>query len=87
MVDTTIIDDIKAYVRTEQLRNAAKKCYCKKIRNDAEFYACEKIRIKNYKNERYKNDPEYAVKMKERSREYYRRKKEIETHLNIDKAQ
>ena len=82
MVDTTIIDDIKASVRTEQLRQAAKKCYSKKIRNDAEFYACEKIRIKNYKNERYKNDPEYALKMKEKAREYYRRKKEVQTQLN-----
>ena len=79
MVDTTIIDEIKASVRTEQLRRAAKKCYGKKIRNDAEFYAAEKTRIKNYKNERYRNDPEYAVKMKERSRNYYHKKKEMET--------
>jgi hypothetical protein len=74
MVDTTIIDELKASIRAEQYRKASKKCYCKKIREKPEFYAAEKERIKLYKNERYKNDPEYAEKMKQRSREYYQRK-------------
>lgn len=87
MVDTTIIDEIKASVRLEQLRKAAKKCYGKKIRTDPEFYAAEKQRIKNYKNERYKNDPEYALKMKEKSRQYYQQKKMSKEQAKIENSQ
>lgn len=67
--------------RVQQLRNAAKKCYAKKIRENAEFYTAEKERIKEYKNNRYKTDPEFAEKVRERNRENYRRKKEA-TSLN-----
>jgi len=75
MVDTTLIDEVKASVKTEQLRNAAKKCYAKKIRNNPEFYAAEKERIKAYKKERYKNDPEFAEKMRQKSRDDYHKRK------------
>ena len=34
--------------RVQQLRNASKKCYAKKIRENPEFYAAEKERIKEY---------------------------------------
>lgn len=62
--------------RIQQLRNASKKCYSKKIRENPEFYAAEKVRIKEYKNNRYKEDPEFAEKVRARNRENYRRKKE-----------
>jgi len=78
MVDTTLMDEVKASVKAQQLRNAAKKCYSKKIRNNPEFYAAEKERIKAYKKERYKNDPEFAEKMRQKSREdYYKRKAKL----------
>ena len=75
MVDTTLIDEIKASVKAQQLRNAAKKCYCKKIKTNAEFYAAEKERIKTYKKERYNNDPEYAERMREKSRNDYHKRR------------
>ena len=62
--------------RVQQFRNAAKKCYCKKIRENAEFYAAEKERIREYKNNRYKYDPEFREKVKQINRDNYRRKKE-----------
>ena len=34
--------------RVQQLRKASKKCYAKKIRENPEFYAAEKERIKEY---------------------------------------
>jgi hypothetical protein len=54
---------------------ASTKCYCKKIRQDAEFYAAEKERIKAYKKHRYNTDPEYREKVMQRNREYYLKKK------------
>lgn len=74
MVDTTIVHELKDAIRAEQYRQAAKKCYNNKIKVDPEFYAAEKERIKLYKKERYNNDPEYAEKMKQRSRQYYQKK-------------
>jgi hypothetical protein len=62
--------------RVQQLRNASKKCYAKKIRENPEFYAAEKERIKEYKNNRYKTDPVFAEKVKSINRENQRRKKE-----------
>jgi pyrroloquinoline quinone (PQQ) biosynthesis protein C len=60
-----------------QTRNAARKYYSKKIRVDPEFYAAEKARIKEYKNNRYKTDPEFAEKCRAISREIYQRKKQL----------
>jgi hypothetical protein len=62
--------------RVQQFRNASKKCYVKKIRENPEFYAAEKERIKQYKNNRYKYDPEFREKVKQINRDNYRRKKE-----------
>lgn len=75
MVDTTIMDELKALTKTERLRNNAKRCYSKKIRINPDFYTAEKERIKAYKKERYKNDPEYAAKMKQLAKEAYQKKK------------
>lgn len=82
MVDSTLLDEMKASVRAEKYRQAAKKFYSKKIKDDPEFYAAEKERIKSYKKNRYKNDPEFAEKMKQRSREaYYKRKAKLATNI------
>lgn len=80
MVDTTLIDVLRA----EQHRKICKNFYYKKIRENPEFYAAEKERIKAYKKERYKNDPEYAEKIKNRSREYYQRKIAKKNQLEVD---
>lgn len=75
MVDTTIIDELKALTKAERLRDNAKRCYSKKIKINPEFYAAEKERIKAYKKERYKNDPEYAAKMRQLAKQAYQKKK------------
>ncbi len=51
----------KKIIRT---RKASKKYYSKKIQTNPEFYAAEKERIKEYKKNRYQEDPEYAAKCK-----------------------
>ncbi len=79
MINTTIMDELKDSVKAQQFRDASKKCYSKKIRINPEFYAAEKERIKAYKKERYKNDPEYAEKMRQLARQAYYKKK-----ANID---
>lgn len=75
MVDTTIIDELKALTKAERLRDNSKRCYNKKIKINPEFYAAEKERIKAYKKDRYKNDPEYAAKMRQLAKEAYQKKK------------
>ena len=50
--------------------------YIKKIHANPEFYANEKKRIKEYKLQRYKSDPEYVEKMRKRAIDYYYKKKE-----------
>lgn len=75
MIDITLTHEHNALIKAQQLRNAAKKCYNKKIKNDSEFYAAEKERVKVYKRERYKNDPVFAEKMRERSKQAYYKKK------------
>lgn len=75
MVDTTIIDELKDSTKAERLRDNAKRFYSKKIRINPEFYAAEKERIKAYKKERYKNDPEYAAKMRQLAKQAYQKKK------------
>lgn len=62
--------------RVQQQREASKRCYHKKIHENPEFYAAEKQRIKQYKINRYKTDPEFAEKVKAISREYQRKKAE-----------
>lgn len=62
--------------RAQQQRDASKRCYHKKIHENPEFYAAEKLRIKEYKINRYKNDPEYREKMKEINRENQRKIRE-----------
>lgn len=77
MADNILIDNqAQTEKRAQQLRDAAKKCYGKKIRENAEFYAAEKERIKDYKNNRYKNDPEFREKVKQINRDNYKKKKE-----------
>jgi len=60
----------------QKQRDASKRFYYKKIRENPEFYAAEKERIKEYKNNRYKNDPEYRERIKQFTKDNYRRKKE-----------
>lgn len=62
--------------RVQQQREASKRCYHKKIHENPEFYAAEKLRIKEYKINRYKTDPVFAEKVKAISREYQRKKSE-----------
>jgi len=77
MVDTTIIHELKASIRAERKRELSKQLYKNRIQ-DPEFYAAEKERIKAYKKNRYNNDPDFAAKLKQRSREaYYKRKAKL----------
>ena len=69
----------KKIIRT---RKASKKYYSKKIQTNPEFYAAEKERIKEYKKNRYQEDPEYAAKCKAISRENYQRKKQLMLQTN-----
>lgn len=68
--------------RVQQQREASKRCYHKKIHENPEFYAAEKLRIKEYKINRYKTDPVFAEKVKAISREYQRKKREALKALN-----
>jgi len=70
MVDSTLLDEMKASIRAERKRELSKQSYKKRIQ-DPEYYAAEKARIKAYKKERYNSDPEFADKLKQRSREVY----------------
>jgi hypothetical protein len=74
MTEYINIDPIEK--RAQQQRDASKRCYYKKIHENPEFYAAEKLRIKEYKINRYKNDPEYREKMKEVNRENQRKIRE-----------
>ena len=81
MVDSTLPDEMKASIRAERKRELSKKSYKKRIQ-DPEYYAAEKERIKAYKKERYNSDPEFAAKLKQRSREaYYKRKAKLAANV------
>lgn len=75
MVDSTLLDEMKASFRVQKKRDLSKKLYKNRIHNDPEFYAAEKERIKAYKKERYNSDPEFAETLKRRSREAYQKAK------------
>jgi len=60
----------------ERKRENSKNYYNNKIRENQEFYANEKERIKLYKKNRYKNDPDFAEILKQRSRDTYKKRKE-----------
>jgi len=81
MTESVIVGDScdKKIIRT---RKASKKYYSKKIHTDPEFYATEKARIKEYKKNRYQEDPEYPAKCKAISRENYQRKKQLMLQTN-----
>jgi hypothetical protein len=74
MAENITFEDVNER-RAQMFRNAAKKFYGKKIRENEEFYAAEKERIKAYKKNRYNTDPEYREKVMQRNREYYLKKK------------
>lgn len=75
MTDITSIDDINSSCKAQKLRDASKRFYNKKIKNNAEFYAAEKERIKIYNRNRYNSDPEFAEKMKQKAKNNYLKKK------------
>ena len=75
MVDSTLMDEMKTSVRAEKHRQAAKNFYSKKIKDNPEFYAAEKERIKAYKKNRYNNDPEFAALLKQRAKDAYQKRK------------
>ena len=74
MAENITFEDVNEK-RAQMFRNAAKKFYGKKIRENEEFYAAEKERIKAYKKNRYNTDPEYREKIIQRVKENYNRKK------------
>lgn len=61
----------------ERIKETSRKFYFAKIHADPEFHAKEKERIKQYVNNRYRTDPEYAEKKKQQRRDRY--------HLNKQK--
>lgn len=54
---------------------AQAKYYKKRMQNDENFYANEKVRIYEYIKNRYNNDQEFRNKRNEISKQYYYRKK------------
>jgi len=80
-ISTPIPEEVKPQGVTDPLGSLKTKSsqamfYIKKIHANPEFYANEKKRIKEYKLQRYKSDPEYAEKMRKRAIDYYYKKKE-----------
>ena len=55
----------------ERIKETSRKFYFAKIHSDPEFHAKEKERIKQYVNNRYRTDPEYAEKKKQQRRDRY----------------
>ena len=66
--------ELKMEVRKQKVRDFSKIYYKNKIHEDPEFYAKEKLRVKEYKRIRYQTDPEFAEKIKAKRREYYQLK-------------
>jgi hypothetical protein len=60
------------------------KCYNRRIQNEPDFYKNEKIRIREYNKNRYKNDPVFAEKIKSKRREVYAIKKEEKKQLALN---
>jgi len=73
---TEIIEAVK-------VKSAGAKCYEKKIKNDAEFYAKEKKRVAEYMKERYKTDDAYKERIKEQKKASYYRRKEAKINASI----
>ena len=80
-ISTPTPEEVKTRVVTDPLgslntKSAQAMFYIKKIHANPEFYANEKKRIKEYKLQRYKSDPEYAEKMRKRAIDSYYKKKQ-----------
>lgn len=61
----------------DRMREATKKCYNKKIKENKEFYEKEKKRVQAYIKNRYANDDEYRERVKAQKRASYHKKKEL----------
>jgi hypothetical protein len=59
----------------ERIKDTSRKFYVAKIHADPDFYAKEKERIRIYKLNRYKNDPEYAEKDRQSAKARYHARK------------
>ena len=75
----------------ERIKETSRKFYFAKIHSDPEFHAKEKERIKQYVNNRYRTDPEYAEKKKQQRRDrYYLNKQKLsspsEPNAHSDKS-
>lgn len=71
MTNSGNVNEVMPKNRTEY-KNAF---YRNKIQQNPEFYALEKIRVREYNKAKYHNDPEYAEKVKANRRAYYAKNK------------
>lgn len=70
-----MIKKVPASADYEYIKEKSRLFYNDRIKNDVDFYKAEKVRVKEYKKNRYANDPEYRERIKEKSREIYEKKK------------
>jgi hypothetical protein len=87
-ISTPTLEEVKPLGVTDPLGSLKNKSaqalfYSKKIHENPEFYANEKKRIKDYKLQRYKSDPEYVEKMRKRAIDYYYKKKQERQNISV----
>lgn len=63
----------------EKIKEHTRTFYNNKIHTNPDFYQQEKIRIREYNKLRYKNDPVFAEKLKQKAKTYYQKIKEHKT--------
>ena len=68
MVDSTLIDEIKMTLKMQKMglnkenrKEKSRLNYAKKVQEDLEFYAQEKIRIREYSRNRYAIDERWGA--------------------------
>jgi hypothetical protein len=72
MTDTGAVNEVMPKNRKEY----KSAFYRNKIQQNPDFYAQEKLRIKEYKKTRYASDPEYADRMRASRRASYAKSKQ-----------
>ncbi len=69
--------------RVQQQRDASKRCYHKKIHENPEFYAAEKLRIKEYKINRYRQTQSFARKLNRLTETIIKKRKRPKQNMDI----
>lgn len=74
--------EVQQLTLQERMREATKRCYNKKIKENKEFYEKEKKRVQAYIKNRYALDEEYRERVKAQKRASYHKKKELMAEQN-----